>query len=124
MDMEKVAIEAIRNKIAEQALLTISEPDRNALVTKGIADAIKDWSFKNAVEKAVSKRAEELAIEYLHSDEGTKLIRDTVTLAMANFTASLIPALHSAMIEALGGRDGGSYDTRPGIILKYMKVKS
>lgn len=118
---EKVQ-EAIRTTIAAEILKGIDSEARNTILQKSIVEALKDYSFKNAIEKVVVDRAIQAAKEMVESDEVGNKIDQAVTKAVDDFTNKLPTAVHAALLEALFGKDNNSsYDRGPGLVLKHMK---
>lgn len=121
IDMEKVAVQAMREAIASQALAALDTEHRDTILKQAVTDAIKDWHFGNTIKDAVCQRASVLATDYLQTEEGSALIREAVLKAIDNVAAALVPGIQSAMYEALAGKNGtNSYDRSPGMLLRHL----
>jgi hypothetical protein len=89
----KVSNEAIENavvaSIAGQILQGIGAEHRDAIMQRSIEEALKSWSVRNAVEKAVALRAAEIAADLCRTDEWGKRIEETLRAGFEAYLASV-----------------------------------
>jgi hypothetical protein len=112
---------ALAKIIAEKIVGELDGPKRDEILAKGVAEALDDYTFKNAVEALVTKRAQVLIEKRLESGDFDTQILKVFEKSFANLLKALSPAVQQTLLEALCGKTGDrSYDEKPGILLKHM----
>jgi len=123
MKLDEQVAEAVRATIAQQILASIDTTARDAILAKSIREAITDYTFKHAIEKAAADKAAEVVKELLASESWTIKIRQTILNGFDDYLKNLRAALPAALIKMLHGDNSSSYDRSAGHILAVWPVK-
>ena len=103
MDTNELVKEAMYSSIAKTILEGVDTTARDAIIQRSIESALKDYQFKQAVEKVAAKRAEEIAEELLKGPEWTALIQEAIRRGFNNYLINLERAVSGSLIEMLHG---------------------
>jgi hypothetical protein len=102
---------AIYATIAKHILDGLNSNHRDTLLQTAIANTIKSYDFRNAIDKVAAGRAAEVAAEMMKSDEWEERIRLAIEAGFTDYLLNLQKAIPAAMQKMMHGKDGGTYGT-------------
>jgi hypothetical protein len=120
IDDSKVG-DAVVQMIAQQIIAGLNEEAQAAILRKGIQSALKDYSFRSAVEKAVASKAQEIVGELL--SEGSAhlaVLRLRTAQGVDSLLDQLPAAVASTLRDSIFGNPKESYGQSR--IHKYLKI--
>lgn len=126
VDLSETVREAVLQNLAAEVLKSLDTEAREAVLQASIAQALGDYTFRGAVEKAVAQRAGEVAAELVREGGYDAQIRTAVQQGLDALLLQLPRAIQLALAEALCGRSGaGSYGSAaPALVLQHLKLPS
>ena len=121
----KLDDETIRNAVAvtmaAKIIEGIKDEHRDAILRGSIESALKDWEFKNAVQKEVAEKARQVASELLNTKEWADRIAFAVEEGLQRYIKQIPVAVEKTLIEALNGKESDrGYGSSAGLIMKHM----
>jgi hypothetical protein len=113
---------AVAVQIAGEIVKGMDGAQREAVLQRAMAEALSSYSLKDAVERAVAEKAEQVARQLIDGEAWGRRIADRVRLGVELYLEQLPTATALAVREALHGKSGkGSYSTSCGIVLKRIQ---
>lgn len=97
---------ALHATIAKQILDGLDTSHRDALLQKSLVDVVKDYSFKNAIEKVAADKAAKVAMVLLDSEEWSQRVEQAICDGFDDFLLQLRAAIPKAMKKAIHGTEG------------------
>ena len=92
--------------IAKQILDGLDSTHRDALLQKSLVDVVKDYSFRNAIEKVAADKAAKVAIRLMDSDEWSQRVEQAIRDGFEDFLIQLRAAIPEAMRRTFHGKEG------------------
>jgi hypothetical protein len=115
--------DAVSKVIAGQIIQGIEGKARDAILKRSIVEALKDWSFRDAVQKAVTAKASKIAAKMVEEEEWARVITDAVLSGFDMYIAALPNAVRDMLIETMHGKQSSSGYASCAELLKHLKVK-
>lgn len=119
---DKQLKDAVYSVVAKQVLEGLSTEARDAILQKGISEAISDYSFRKAVEEVASAKAAEVAREIMSTDDWRTQIEMVIRAGIEDYLAGLRQAIPAALLECFHGEDG-KYPKSGKVLGKWPKIE-
>lgn len=118
MSLEKGMDEAIAKVLATKIFEGLEGPDREAILTKGIAKVLGDYTISHLCKEALEERAKELFATWVKRGDYDKQILQALEESSRIVLARLPKAAEKALTQAFFGseRDSRGYSSS-GIII-------
>ena len=115
--------EAFAKALADKVLEALDGPQRDGILAKGVAEALKGWEFKSACAKLIEERAKKKAAEIVESGVYDEQIAAAIRAAMDKILQTVEGAAKKCLLTALFGQkdDARGYGGNPGIILRHFE---
>jgi hypothetical protein len=97
---------ALHATIAKQILDGLDATHRDALLQKSLVDVVKDYSFKNAIEKVAAEKAATVALGLMQSEEWSQRVEQAIRAGFEDFLGQLRAAIPKAMKKTFHGAEG------------------
>jgi hypothetical protein len=122
MNIENAELnDAIAQTIAKQILDGLSQEHRDQFLIASVAESLKDWKIKQAIERVVATRAEEVAWEMMKEDIWINKLKDAVVKGFANYLVLLPGAFLKTIMNAVHGNNKQSGYQESGKMLTYLQ---
>lgn len=123
--MTDESLRAVANvAVAQKILATLSEAEKEAILSNGIKQALGNWETQALCRDAVKDHAGKYVASLLATPEWSSQIKEAVERGLTEYISQVQEATRQAVIRTLHGKDGDSYGRGPGLVLEFLKPKS
>lgn len=119
MDIDK----AIELDIARKLIEGLTPEQKQIVFERGMMSALKDWDFKNGLEKSVAVAGTEMAAELLDTAEWKARVRAAAEDGLERLITQLPDAVYNACVVALSD-ERDKYDRPNGksVLHKFLSL--
>lgn len=113
--------DALHATIAKQILDGLDDTHRDALLQKSLIAVVKDYGFKNAIEKVAAEKAAKVAVGLMETDEWSQRVEQAIRDGFDDFLLQLRAAIPKAMKKTFHGTEG-NYSSCGGVLNCWPKL--
>lgn len=117
MELSNEVKAAVAAKVGESILASLEGEARDAILAKAVAELLAGYDLKRLIAEAFHARAVTVIRRLVESGEYDARTEAAARAGLEVVLGRLPLAVSSAFAEMLAGRNGGTYDQRPGAIL-------
>lgn len=115
---------ALVQAVAKDVIEKMSDEDKTKLLEKALADALKDYRVRGAIESAVAEVVQSEINGFLRASSARDQIRLAIDTGFAELMNQIPNAVKQATAELLFGKEGDGYGRgNPGQIRKFLNLK-